>query len=214
MIVKTKKGFFKILKNVKDSFNLEKFEEYYIEELFDSYPYVVGDISDEKLRLKGFSEDPKSNAFYKTIPDYILESCNYQTPYYILKKTTEEEYEAHKYDKPTELEVDFEPKQFIIEKVPFDKDNLKLSKSKKNTPRIVIDSVKMNQIKSFELPPDLKEEVIKAKIHETSQRKFQNKNRNNQKNNNNKNNTNNRNNTKNNKQKSEAKVFEHVNSKQ
>ena len=102
MVVKTKKGYFQVLKNVKDAFNLEIFEECYIEEWYDQFIYIVGDISDSKLRLKGFSANPAAKEYFEYIPDYLIEACNYKPAYFILKKTTEEYYNEHKDEKETE----------------------------------------------------------------------------------------------------------------
>ena len=74
MVVKTKKGYFQVLKNVKDAFNLEIFEECYIEEWYDQFIYIVGDISDSKLRLKGFSANPAAKEYFEYIPDYLIEA--------------------------------------------------------------------------------------------------------------------------------------------
>lgn len=83
---KNKKGYFQVLKNVKDAFNLEIFEECYIEEWYDQFIYIVGDISDSKLRLKGFSANPAAKEYFEYIPDYLIEACNYKPAYFILKK--------------------------------------------------------------------------------------------------------------------------------
>lgn len=81
---KTRK--FEIIKNVKDAFNQEMLNDKYIEECFDKYDYIVGDISSGILRLKGFVQDESKPNSYKTIPDYLLEACVYNCAYYILKR--------------------------------------------------------------------------------------------------------------------------------
>lgn len=86
MIIETKAGKFELLKNERDAFNLEQFENKYLPEYFDKYVYLVGDLADEILRLKGFSLDPKSVAYFHYIPDYITESCAYNCKYYVLKR--------------------------------------------------------------------------------------------------------------------------------
>ncbi len=85
-MIETKFGNYEIVKDYRNAFDLEKFEARYIEECFDKYTYLVGDISSDVLRIKGFSLEPKSKNFYKFIPDYITESCLYNAPYFILKK--------------------------------------------------------------------------------------------------------------------------------
>ena len=86
MIIETKFGKFELLKNERDAFILDKFEARYLPEYFDKYAYLVGDIADDILRLKGFSLDSKSNNYFHYIPEYITESCAYNCKYYILKR--------------------------------------------------------------------------------------------------------------------------------
>ncbi len=89
MIVETKYGKYELIKNYKDAFNKEVFEEKYIEEVYDKYTYILGDISGSILTLKGFSSDPKSKNSYLTIPDFIIESCAFECAYFVLKKYKE-----------------------------------------------------------------------------------------------------------------------------
>jgi uncharacterized protein YutD len=86
MIIETKFGKFEILKNERDAFVLEVFEKRYLPEYFDKYSYIVGDLADEILRLKGFSLDPKSANYFHYIPEYITEGCAYNCKYYVLKR--------------------------------------------------------------------------------------------------------------------------------
>ena len=86
MIIETKFGNFELLKNERDAFVLDVFEKRYLPEYFDKYTYLVGDLADEILRLKGFSLDPKSQNYFHYIPEYITESCAYQCKYYVLKR--------------------------------------------------------------------------------------------------------------------------------
>ncbi len=85
-MVETKFGNFEILKDYKEAFNKEQFEEKYVDVAFDRYIYLVGDIASGLLRIKGFSQDPKSVNGYKKIPDYLNESCNRNCPYFVLKR--------------------------------------------------------------------------------------------------------------------------------
>lgn len=89
MIVETEHGEFTLIKNYKDAFDIVKFNEKYIGDLFDKYQYIVGDISASILRLRGFSEDETNPHSYKKIPDYLNESCNMNTAYFILKRGSE-----------------------------------------------------------------------------------------------------------------------------
>lgn len=90
MVVETKFGTYELLKNVKDAFDVIKFEERYIEEIYDKYEIIVGDVSSGILRIKGFSMDAKNlenkEANAKFIPDYLSESCAFGCPYYILQR--------------------------------------------------------------------------------------------------------------------------------
>lgn len=89
MIVETEHGNFQILKNYREAFDLNLFNEKYVDVAFDRYIYLVGDISAGLLRIKGFNSDPKSPRGYKAIPDYLNESCNVNTAYFILKRIDE-----------------------------------------------------------------------------------------------------------------------------
>ena len=91
MIVETKFGKFEILKNERDAFSLEMFERKYLPEYFDKYVYLVGDLADEILRLKGFALDSKSPNYFHYIPEYITESCAYNCKYYVIKRVREKE---------------------------------------------------------------------------------------------------------------------------
>jgi len=89
MIIETEYGKFELLKDYREAFDLVKFQERYVKVAFDKYTYIVGDMSSEKLRLKGFSTDPKNKKGYKRIPDYLNESCSFNCSYYILKRIKE-----------------------------------------------------------------------------------------------------------------------------
>jgi len=57
MLIKSSKGLYKVEKNYREAFNLEMFQDKYIEECFDKYQYIVGDFSSNILRLKGFDDN-------------------------------------------------------------------------------------------------------------------------------------------------------------
>jgi uncharacterized protein YutD len=84
-LIETKYGNFNLVKNIKDAWVLLQFESIYVPEMYDRYTYILGDISSDKLRLKGFLDD-NSEQGYKRIPDYLYESINMGAPYYILKR--------------------------------------------------------------------------------------------------------------------------------
>lgn len=96
MIIETKFGKFELLRNERDAFDIVKFEAKYLPEYFDKYAYLVGDIADDILRLKGFALDSKSNNYFHYIPEYITESCAYNCKYYILKRIKQKDQNNNK----------------------------------------------------------------------------------------------------------------------
>ena len=102
MIIETKFGNFELLKNERDAFDIAKFESKYFPEYFDKYVYLVGDIADDILRLKGFSLDSKSNNYFHYIPEYITESCAYNCKYYVLKRIKNNQQNNKKRDETNE----------------------------------------------------------------------------------------------------------------
>ena len=79
-VVETEVGTFEIIKNYRDAFETKAFTERYVK-YFDQYPYIVGDISADKLRLKGFNSNNEKKIF-----DYLMESATPNAPYFILKR--------------------------------------------------------------------------------------------------------------------------------
>lgn len=96
MIIETKFGKYEQVKNYKDGFDITLFEGRYIEEVYDKYTYILGDMSGGILRLKGFSSDPKSKNSYMLIPDFLIESCAFECAYFILKRVKEKNIEIEK----------------------------------------------------------------------------------------------------------------------
>jgi uncharacterized protein YutD len=86
MIVETTVGEYELIKNYRDGFDIVQFQERYVDVAFDRYTYLVGDVSSGILRIKGFSQDPKSVNSYKFITDYLNESCNMNCGYFILRR--------------------------------------------------------------------------------------------------------------------------------
>ncbi len=78
--VETDHGHFLLMKNFREAFELKTFNERYVDYL-DHYIYIVGDVSGEKLRLKGFAQKDKDRIF-----DYLMESTTPNAPYFILKR--------------------------------------------------------------------------------------------------------------------------------
>ena len=79
-MIETEHGNFELVKDYREAFEVPKFNERYVDYL-DRYTYIVGDISAEMLRLKGFTESNKH-----TIPDYLMESSTPNAPYFVLKR--------------------------------------------------------------------------------------------------------------------------------
>lgn len=160
MVISCKKGFYEIIKNHKNAFDLAKFEECYIEECFDKYPYIVGDISDNILRLKGFSGDNRKDNYIGRVEDYIEESCAFRCPHYILKRINKDEYDKLLLEnKPMTMDYDDTPK--AMEKIPFDKDSLVLESTAKTKSKIIIDLARQNKITLGTIPDSLKESINK-----------------------------------------------------
>lgn len=78
-MIETKHGEFELIKNYREAFVLDDFNKRYLD-IFDIYPYIVGDYSAGLLRLKGFTNDQA-----KRIPDYLIESCAPNCAYFVLK---------------------------------------------------------------------------------------------------------------------------------
>ena len=77
---------FELVKEYRQAFNEDTFKDKYTEAL-DKYDVIVGDISANILRLKGFTvKNSNSSTHVNTIPDYLNESCNYNCPYFIIKR--------------------------------------------------------------------------------------------------------------------------------
>lgn len=159
MLVKTVKGMFHLQKNYKEAFALEEFESKYIEECLDKYLYIVGDLSSNILRLKGFDNDPNSPSYIKNVDDYLEFSCAYGCPYYVLRRVTNEEsynrLPEHKKKVNTEARFSITP----IVKENFDKESLVLKSTPKVKANVVIDMHKINSVPKGELSADLMEFV-------------------------------------------------------
>lgn len=158
MLIDSKKGQYKLESNYRDAFRLEAFEEKYIEECFDKYLYIVGDISSGILRLKGFDSNPKSKNYYGFIEDYLELSCAMGCPYFIMKRIQSDKEYQHELSHPCDPKSEgFEIHSLVKEN--FDKENIILETTPKGHPEIVIDPNRMNQIPKGSLTGDLKEAV-------------------------------------------------------
>lgn len=132
MRIETVYGNFLLLKNYKDAFDKNVFEQRYIN-TFDKYEFILGDVSSGLLRLKGFSKNGKHS--YLKIPDYLDQFCNYNAPYFILEKIDNEIDEVKKQEKEEILnQVFLKYQKYIeqIEKEEIEKETKKLEKIQKN----------------------------------------------------------------------------------
>lgn len=79
-MIETEHGKFELIKDYKEALEIMTFNERYVSYL-DKYLYIVGDYSADMLRLKGFTKEN-----YETIPDYLMESCTPNAPYFVLRR--------------------------------------------------------------------------------------------------------------------------------
>ncbi len=84
-MIETEHGVFTLIKDHKEAFEVKIFNERYVKYL-DKYEYIVGDYSADMLRFKGFTKDT-----INTIPDYLLESCTPNAPYFIIQRNSKKE---------------------------------------------------------------------------------------------------------------------------
>lgn len=169
MLIVSKKGKYKLDSNYRDAFVLEAFESKYIEECFDRYTYIVGDISSGILRLKGFDTNPQSKNYYGFIEDYLAFSCPLGCPYYILKRIKSDGEFAKEQNKNTPVKSEgfsITP----ITKESFDKENIILETSKKNRPDIKIDSEKINSIPKGNVSEEIKEFITQDSMNNNNNR--------------------------------------------
>ena len=87
--IKLDNNTYDIIENKNDCLNKEDLENKYTD-YFNDYDYILGDISYNKLRLKGFCN--KNNKKFNNINDinnkekYLKELCAYNCNYFLLKK--------------------------------------------------------------------------------------------------------------------------------
>ncbi len=85
---------YSIIANEKDAVDLELLRQKY-DPYLDQYDFLVGDISSEHLRLKGFFQDWVRTSIDKkvsTIVDYLTEYCNPGSGYFILQLDEDNTY--------------------------------------------------------------------------------------------------------------------------
>lgn len=80
---------YQIIRNDKDCINKEELSEK-ITDYFDSYDYIVGDFSYDKVRLKGYYESTNKKKTeindISNVEKYIKEYCSFGARIFIIKK--------------------------------------------------------------------------------------------------------------------------------
>ena len=85
--LKINKQLYQVVVNKNEALDLELLRQKY-DPYLDQYDFIVGDVSSEHLRLKGFYQDNAQTAIDRkkqTIADYLLEYCNLGGPYFVLQ---------------------------------------------------------------------------------------------------------------------------------
>ena len=83
-MIETDHGNYEVIKDYKEALEIKAFNDRYVSYL-DKYLYIVGDYSADMLRFKGFTENN-----HETIPDYLIESCSPNAPYFVIKRMNKE----------------------------------------------------------------------------------------------------------------------------
>lgn len=172
MLIDSKKGQYKVERNHRDAFRLDAFEDKYIEECFDKYTYIVGDISSGILRLKGFDTNPKSKNYFGFIDDYLELSCAMGCPFYVLKRIQSDKEYQNELNHPTEPKTG----DFIIHplsKENYDKESIVLETTPKDHPNIILEAERLNQIPKGELSGDLQEYIKQDTQNQNSNRSIE-----------------------------------------
>ncbi len=73
-----------LYKNHKDAFNKTVFLDRYVKDAFVNHEFIVGDLSGGELRLKGFNSNKQKQAYFRRIPEYLIEHCQFDCPHFIL----------------------------------------------------------------------------------------------------------------------------------
>lgn len=78
---------FELLKNEKEAFDATVFGQRF-SEILTKFDYIVGDWSNEQLRLRGFYKEDRDVATMdklSRLDDYLLEYCSYGCAYFVLE---------------------------------------------------------------------------------------------------------------------------------
>ncbi|RMC25544.1 MULTISPECIES: YutD family protein [unclassified Lactobacillus] len=88
--LKINKQLYQILVNKQEAINLDVLRKKY-DPYLDQYDFLVGDVSSDHLRLRGFYKDNVQTAIdrkQRAIADYLMEFCNPGGPYFVLQLLT------------------------------------------------------------------------------------------------------------------------------
>lgn len=88
--LKINKQLYQIIANKQEAINLDVLRKKY-DPYLDKYDFLVGDISSDHLRLRGFYKDNIQTAIDRkqcAIADYLMEFCNPGGPYFVLQLLT------------------------------------------------------------------------------------------------------------------------------
>ena len=171
MVFKSEKGMFEVQRNYRNAFNKELFVEKYIDEYFDKYPYLVGDISNGLLRIKGFVDDAHNKDYYGNIDKYLDISCAFGCPFFVLKRINSND-EYNKLEQTSTI-LEETPRLLLTDtkKENFDRETLVLSTNPSRKPRIELNMKNINEVPIGTLPPELKEKNSPMKANNSFNKK-------------------------------------------
>lgn len=113
--IKINEQLYSIIVNERDALDIETLRKKY-DPYLDQYDYLVGDVSSDHLRLKGFYKDDARTSIDKkemSIVDYLTEYCNPGGPYFILELTHPTHFYQHQKKRPHEYhEREFSKREF------------------------------------------------------------------------------------------------------
>lgn len=100
--IKLSKIDYKLIENYKDAFDLELMEKRYSNYLL-KYDYIVGDMSYQKLRLRGFFDNHRKGVpidmKISNLEDYLVEYCSFGGAYFVLERVVKKESDPESYFK-------------------------------------------------------------------------------------------------------------------
>lgn len=80
---------FELVDNYKEAFDATSFNQRF-SEILTKFDYIVGDWSNEQLRLRGFykdSQDVEADLKISRLEDYLLEYCSFGCAYFVLENS-------------------------------------------------------------------------------------------------------------------------------